>query len=307
MRPETTQAPVLDRSLRLDFDVDLALTLRSLQHGPGDPTIRFERDVVWRATRTPEGAATIRISRGQDGWRVMAWGPGAKAGADAVPRLLGSDDDPGKLAVPAGKLREMVGRQRGLRFGRTDAVMESMLPAIIGQKVTAKEAQRSYRGLVERIGEAAPGPAGLRLPPDPARLAALPYYQLHPTGIEQRRAVTLIRAAQRATWLEEATRLRPAAALSRLRAIPGVGAWTAAETARSALGDPDVVSLGDYHTPNLVAWALAGEARADDTRMLELLEPYRGQRGRLVRILELSGISAPKYGPRSTIRSISRL
>jgi 3-methyladenine DNA glycosylase/8-oxoguanine DNA glycosylase len=237
----------------------------------------------------------------------MAWGPGAELAAAGVPRLLGAEDDPTALEVPPGPLRRSTARLQGLRFGRTDAVFEALIPAIIGQKVTAIEAQHSYRGLVRRFGDAAPGPGGLYLAPTPERLAALPYHQLHPLGLEQRRAGVLIRAAERGAWLEEATTLSPAAALTRIRGIPGVGAWTAAETARSALGDADVVSIGDYHVPNLVCWALAGEPRGDDARMLELLEPYRGQRGRLVRVLELSGIRPPRYGPRRSIRSIAGL
>jgi 3-methyladenine DNA glycosylase/8-oxoguanine DNA glycosylase len=130
---------------------------------------------------------------------------------------------------------------------------------------------------------------------------------MHPLGLEQRRAVTLIRAAERADWLEGAVCLPPGEAMSRLRTIPGVGRWTAAETVRAALGDPDAVSLGDYHTPSLVSWALAGEPRADDARMLELLEPYRGQRARLVRLLELSGLRPPRYGPRYAGRSIAAM
>ncbi len=65
--------------------------------------------------------------------------------------------------------------------------------------------------------------------------------------------------------------------------------------------------VGDFHTPNTVSWALAGEARADDTRMLELLEPYRGQRARVVRLLELAGVAAPRFGPRHRPRSIAAI
>ena len=89
------------------------------------------------------------------------------------------------------------------------------------------------------------------------------------------------------------------------RCIPGIGRWTIAEVTRVAYGDPDAVSIGDFHMPNLVAWALAREPRADDARMLELLEPYRGQRGRVQRLLEVSGIRAPRYGPRLTPRRIA--
>ena len=301
------QSPVVDRMIQLDFEVDLVLTLGPLRHGPSDPTVRFEGGTVWRATRTPDGPATMRVARGRDGWRVTAWGPGAVAAAAGVPRLLGLEDRPEQLEMPAGRLRDVVARARGLRFGRSDAVMEAMVPAIVGQKVTSTEAQRAYRRLVDRFGEPAPGPGGLRLAPEASQIASLPYYAFHPLGLEQRRAVTLIRAAERAAQLEAASEMTPVAALARLRSVPGVGAWTAAETARTAFGDPDVVSLGDFHIPNMVCWALAGEPRGDDDRMLELLEPYLGQRGRVVRLIELAGITAPKYGPRSAVRAIEDL
>lgn len=300
-------APAIDTIVRLDFEVDPVLTMGELRHGPGDPTVRFERGVVWRTSRTATGPATIRIAAASGGWRVMAWGDGAASALDGVPRLLGSEDDPSALLLDDPRLRQLAARMRGMRFGRSDAVMASLLPAIIGQKVTATEAQRAYHGLVRRFGEQAPGPAGMLLTPRPEIIAALPYFELHPLGLEQRRAVTLIRTAGRAPWLEAAIDMEPGAALARLRSIPGIGAWTAAEAARTALGDPDAVSEGDYHIPNLVSWALAGEPRGDDARMLELLEPYRGQRARLVRILERSGITAPRYGPRMKPGDIRRI
>lgn len=300
-------APAIDVRLRLGFDVDPFLTLSHLRHGPRDPTIRFERAALWRASRTPAGPACLRLAGEGDAWRVMVWGPGAEAALAGVPRLLGADDDPSRLVLPRGRLREVERRYTGLRFGATDSVMDSLMPAIIEQRVTGVEAQRSYRSLVLRHGDPAPGPVSLLLPPEPATVAALAYHDLHPMGLEQRRAVTLIQAARRAEWLEGASGLERGPALARLRSIPGVGAWTAAETARPAFGDPDAVSTGDYHTPSLVSWALAGEPRADDARMLDLLEPYRGQRARLVRLLELSGVRPPRYGPRRRVRSIARM
>jgi len=301
----TWTTPAIETVLTLGFDVDPRLTLGPLRHGPRDPTIRFAQDAVWRAWRTADGPATVFVSRAGDGWRTMAWGSGAERAVAALPRLLGAEDDPGALELPRGRLRDLATRLRGLRFGRSDDVMGSLVPAIIEQKVTGPEAQRSWRGLVLRYGEPAPGPGGLHLPPTPGAIAALPYFELHPLGIEQRRASTLIRAARRVGWLEEAVTMTTEDALARLQAIPGVGPWTAAETARAAFGDPDAVSVGDFHTPDLVCWALAGEPRGDDARMLELLEPFRGQRARVVRILELSGIVPPRYGPRAARRSIA--
>jgi 3-methyladenine DNA glycosylase/8-oxoguanine DNA glycosylase len=301
------ERPVIDRVIRLGFEVDLGRTLAPLRHGLGDPTVRFEPGGVWRATRTAEGPACLWISAAGDGWRVMAWGPGSDLAVDGVARLLGAEDDPSALVISAGPLRELSRRFQGVRFGRSDAVMASLLPAIVEQKVTGREAQRTWRSIVLRYGRPAPGPGRLHLPPEPALLARVPYFAMHPLGLEQRRAMTLIRAAERADWLEQAVHLPSHDAMARLRTIPGVGPWTAAETVRAALGDPDAVSLGDYHTPSLVAWVLAGEPRGDDARMLELLKPFGGQRARVVRLLELSGLRPPRYGPRYAGRSIAAM
>jgi 3-methyladenine DNA glycosylase/8-oxoguanine DNA glycosylase len=297
----------VDRLLRLEFEVDPALTLAGLRHGLRDPTIRFGEGIVWRACRQADGPATLRIAPAAGGWRVTAWGAGAATAVAAVPRLLGAEDDPAALKLPPGWLHELAGRLAGLRFGRTDEVWSALLPAICAQKVTSAEAHRAYFGIIERYGEVAPGPVDLRLPPRPEVIAALPYFKLHPLGLEQRRAVVLTRAAARAGWLQRAVTMAPAAALAHLQALPGIGGWTAAEVARSAFGDPDAVSLGDFHVPHNVCWALAGEPRGSDARMLELLEPYRGQRARVVRLLELAGISAPRFGPRRRPRRIERM
>jgi hypothetical protein len=89
------------------------------------------------------------------------------------------------------------------------------------------------------------------------------------------------------------------------RQHPGIGPWTAAEVGIRALGDPDAVSIGDFHLPNLVAWVLAGEPRADDARMLALLAPWAGHRARVIRLLESSGLAAPRFGHRLAPRSIA--
>jgi 3-methyladenine DNA glycosylase/8-oxoguanine DNA glycosylase len=224
-----------------------------------------------------------------------------------VPQLLGAADDSDQFQPRSRLLRELASRHAGVRFGRTDAVYEALLPAVCEQKVTGEEARRAYRQLVRRFGEPAPGPGALTLPPTAERLAGIPYFELHPLGLERRRADTLRRVAARARWLEAAGTLPASNARARFRTVEGVGPWTAAEVARVALGDPDAVSVGDFHLPHLVSWALAREPRGNVARMLELLEPYRGQRARVVRLLELSGIRAPRYGPRLAPRAIAAI
>ncbi len=185
-------------------------------------------------------------------------------------------------------------------------MLDALVPAILEQKVTGAEARRAWQGLVRVHGEPAPGPMdlGLRVTPAPAVLAALPYHAYHAFGVEQRRADLIRRVAARAAWFEAIVDLPIAEAHARLQAVPGIGPWTANEVTLRALGDRDAVSVGDFHLPNLVAWALAREPRADDARMLELLEPYRGHRAIVVRWLELSGIRPPAYGPRLSPRRI---
>jgi 3-methyladenine DNA glycosylase/8-oxoguanine DNA glycosylase len=178
---------------------------------------------------------------------------------------------------------------------------------VLEQRVTSREAHRSWGALVRAHGTPAPGPLGLRLPPSADVLAGLPYYRLHRFGIERQRATTVARVARHARRLEEVVDLPLADGYRRLRAVPGVGAWTAAVVGQVALGDADAVRVGDFHVPHQVAWALAGEPRATDERLLELLEPYRGHRGRVCRLIVSAGISAPARGPRRRGLAIARL
>jgi 3-methyladenine DNA glycosylase/8-oxoguanine DNA glycosylase len=177
-----------------------------------------------------------------------------------------------------------------------------LVNSIIGQKVTGLEARRSQRMLFTRLGEPAPGPYDLRLLLPPAKLARTPYWVFHPMGLERRRADTIRAAAAVATQLEQIRTMPAEEGRRRLQSVPGVGPWTAAETIRLALGDPDAVSVGDYNLPRQVCWVLAGERDGDDARMLDLLAPYVGQRARVVLLIERSGLRparrAPRYAPR---------
>jgi 3-methyladenine DNA glycosylase/8-oxoguanine DNA glycosylase len=294
------------RTYPIRHPLDLTLTLAPLARGPYDPTIRLASGRAWRATRTPDGPASIALVHAGDQLRAEAWGPGADRALAEIPALLGLDDDPAPIPTGHPLVARLARRDTGIRIPRTSAVVESLIPAILEQKVTSDEAHRATIGLIRVHGETAPGPAEwrLRLPPTPATLAALPYYSYHPFGIERRRAELIRRVASRASWFEAIVDLPLPDAYARLTAVPGIGPWTAAEVGVRALGDADAVSVGDFHLPNLVAYALAREPRGNDTRMLELLEPYRGQRARVMRLLELSGIRPPRYGPRLAPRRI---
>jgi len=287
--------------------LDLRRTLAPLSRGPRDPTIRLGAGRAWRATRTPDGPATVALVHDGGVVRGEAWGPGADRALAEVPGLLRLDAEPVPFRAAHRVVADLDRRHPGVRIPRSGAALESLLPAILEQKVTGQEAHRAWFGLIGAYGEPAPGPPEwrLRIGPAPATLAGLPYYAYHPFGIERRRADLIRLVAARAAWFEAIVDLPLPDAYARLTAVPGVGPWTAAEVGVRVLGDEDAVSVGDFHLPNLVAFALAREPRADDARMLELLEPYRGHRARVVRLLELSGIRPPRYGPRLSARGIA--
>lgn len=297
---------MIGRRLELRAPIDLSRSLAELRHGLGDRTIRLGRHQAWLCARTSAGAAALHVRLvGPAAVEARTWGDGAEAMLEAVPALLGERDDPERLVARHAVVRELQRRLSGFRMPRTGRLLDALVPAVLEQKVTGTEAHRAYVALVRRYGEPAPGETDLLLPPSAATLARLPYHAFHPLGVERRRADVIRRAAARAGWLDAAGDAREAH--RRLVSLPGIGAWTAAEVVRVAFGDPDAVSIGDYHLPNTVAWALAGEPRADDARMLELLEPYRGQRARVQRLLELGGLVAPRYGPRLAPRRIADL
>jgi 3-methyladenine DNA glycosylase/8-oxoguanine DNA glycosylase len=287
--------------------VDLVLTLSPLRHGPRDPTIRLAPGEVWRASETPDGPSTARYLASGDGIDVEAWGPGAAWMLEHAPDVLGLHDDPSTFVPSHPRLRRLHRCMGGMRIGRSCAVVETLVPTVVEQKVTSAEAHRSWSALVRAYGEPGPGPGGLLLPPAPALLAALPYHAFHRFGIERRRAATVRAACSYAARLEETVALPRDEARRRLLALPGIGRWTAAIVEGTALGDPDAVITGDFHLPHLVSWVLAGEPRADDARMIELLEPYAGHRGRAVRLIVEGGHRPPRRHARRRLRSIAAI
>ncbi|GCB48791.1 DNA-3-methyladenine glycosylase [Streptomyces sp. NL15-2K] len=289
---------------------DLGLVVGPLRRGPGDPTFRAMPDgSVWRATLTPSGPGTLRVAVYGGEVRGQAWGPGAEWLLEQLPDLLGAADDPSVFA-PRHRVVAMARHRRpGLRLTRTGLVLESLIPSILEQKVTTDEAYRAWRLLVRKFGEPAPGPAPERMyvMPAPRTWALIPSWEWHRAGVDNKRASTILRAVRVAARLEEAVRMPPAAARARLEVVPGVGPWTSAEVVQRSHGAPDAVTVGDLHLPGIVGWALAGDRYADDAVMLELLEPYAGQRHRAARLIMLSGRGPARRAPRMPRGDIGRL
>ena len=286
------------RTLPVAVPLDLGATLRPLTLAWG----RRERDGWWRPMRTPDGPATLRIARRRSAVLATAWGPGAEWALSGLESIVGLHDPAEDFSTDHPVVGPLVRSRRGWRFGRTALVLDALVVAVVSQKVAGKEAARSLRALTLRFSEAAPGPhARLRLPPRPEAMADAPYHAFHELGIEKRRADVLRALARDADRLERLAGLVPAEAARALLRYRGVGPWTAAETTSVSHGDPDAVSVGDFHLKHVVAWHLTGSPRGTDEERLELLEPFRPHRGRVVRLLESAG-GAPRFGPRMPLR-----
>jgi 3-methyladenine DNA glycosylase/8-oxoguanine DNA glycosylase len=280
--------------------LDLGLVLGPLRRGPGDPAFHVTPDgSIWRASRTPQGPGTLRVTPSGGEVAAEAWGPGADWLLDRLPDLLGAADDPEGFTPRHRVVHEANRRNPGLRLGRTGLVLESLVPTVLEQKVTSDEAYRSWRQLLQRHGEPAPGPLErLRVMPDARTWALIPSWEWHRAGVDAKRSATILRAVRAAARMEEAARMTPADAAVRLQALPGVGPWTAAETLQRTHGAADSITVGDLHLPKVIGYALTGEHRTDDAGMLELLAPYAGQRHRAARLILLSGLRPPRRAPR---------
>jgi 3-methyladenine DNA glycosylase/8-oxoguanine DNA glycosylase len=300
--------------------LDLGLVLGPLRRGPGDPTFRAMPDgSVWRATLTPVGPGTLRVAGVGGAVQGEAWGPGAEWLLEQLPGMLGAFDEPAAFRPRHRVVAGAWHRRPGLRLTRTGLVLESLIPSVLEQKVTTDEAYRAWRLLVRKFGEPAPGPAGtaagagagaggrLWVMPAPRTWALIPSWEWHRAGVDNKRASTILRAVRVAARLEEAVGMEPGAAQARLEVVPGIGPWTSAEVVQRSHGAADAVTVGDLHLPGIVGWALAGDRDADDAVMLELLEPYAGQRHRAARLILLSGRVPGRRAPRMPRGDIGRL
>lgn len=292
--------PPRETIYRPGHPVDLMRTLGVLRSGPWDPTMTVDGPTLWWAHRTVGGVATLALRQSRSEIRATAWGPGAEHAIASVPSLCGADDDLNGFEASRHPLvAELARRMPGLRLARTGQVFDALAASVLEQKVTSLQAYRTWRRLVAGFGTEAPGPTPrpMRAAPAPETWARIPSWAWHQAGVEPPQSRALARAAGRGDRIERAVLATGADPERILTSLPGIGVWTAAETRIRSLGDPDAVSLGDYHLPHEIGFALTGE-RTDDAGMLALLEPWPGHRQRVIKLIEAGGPREPRRGPR---------
>jgi len=299
--------PDAQRDVPAPFPLDLARTVGATVMWGGNSWVRTGPGEAWFARRTPDGPATVRLVHTERTVRAEAWGPGGHWLLDRVPDLVGAHDDPARLVPEHPRLQRLVDRHRGFRLGRTGLLFVGLVRAAMTAGAGKREGKEAMWRMASAWGEPAPGPRDdLTLFPEPERLARRSYMEFHPIGIERRRAELAVTLARRAAYIERAGERPLDEVDAHLQALPGVGPWVSAVVRLTVLGDPDAVPLGDPRLPNMVAMTLAGERRASPERMLELLAPYAGQRGRVARLAKAVGPKPDRRGPRVDRRDIRR-
>lgn len=298
--------------------VDLAAVVRADAARRGATCERGQGAAVRRAEPGPAGPLLLEAASVADGTQLQVWGSvqtpseAREAALTAAAGWAGLHDDPAELAAVVGGdavVSRAILRLGEVRLSRMPRVCEALGRSVLEQLVQTLEARRSIAQLVSRTGTAAT--ASLWCWPAPVQLGSTPAWSLRHCGVSLRSAGALHAACVDDAGLERA---RSAAVASggwetldrRLRALPGVSVWTSAET-RLRLGDPDAVSVGDYHLPTVIGRALGGEhgdgpgGRWTDAGMLQLLAPFAGQRGRVIRLVERAAYRGlvPRAGRRA--------
>jgi 3-methyladenine DNA glycosylase/8-oxoguanine DNA glycosylase len=286
------------------------MTLSPQRRGPGDPCYQVVDGAIWKTSLMASGPVTARITTSaRNVVDCEAWGEGADEFCTRLPAMLGAHDDATGFAPVEPTIAEAHRKVPHLRLGRTDRVLEALIPAVLEQRVSGKDAFRAWRLLVTKFGTPAPGPTPvpMRVPPSADVWRRIPSWEFHLANVDPGRARTLVGCAHRAESLERLSSRSADEGRTALMSLPGVGEWTAAETAQRAFGDADALSVGDYHLSNVVGSTLLGH-RIDDEEMVELLEPLRPHRHRAVRLLEVSGLARnPRFGARQAIPDLRAL
>ncbi len=251
--------------------VDGEAYVRTVALASGPAVVRVGRPVATRVRR-PSGP-----DAGVEALELRVAGAPATAllrlTADAR-RAFDLAADPLEVAAALGAdplLGPLVRRRPGLRIAGAWDPFECAVRAVLGQQVSVEAARTLGARLVDRAGARLPAPAdGLtHVFPSPAALAAV---DLRGLGLTSARAAAVAALARAVAGGRLDLRGPADEVTAGLRALPGLGDWTAQYVALRALGEPDAFPSGDLVLRRL-AGGLTARALEDES---EAWRPWRG-------------------------------
>ncbi len=223
-----------------------------------------------RTLRLPRGGALVELTPQGDAVRLrlaLADPRDLDAAVQRCRRLLDLDADPDAVDAVLGAdplLASLVAARPGIRVPGAADGFELAVRAVLGQQVSVAAARTFCGRLLAALGEPL-GDGRWRLFPTPAAVAGSDLAGIGLTGarIATVRALAAAVAGGGLTLDADADR---AATGQALRALPGIGPWTASYVVMRALGDPDALPLGDLvlrrRAASLGIDDLAGRARS---------------------------------------------
>ena len=203
--------------------------------------VRGAEHTGWIEVRPVARKHTVRVSVATSFAKVL---PAVLA---QTKRVFDLACDPGQVEAALG---DLAAANPGLRVPGAFDAFELAVRAVLGQQITVQAARTLAGRLAERFGTPIDTPFdGLtRLFPAPAALATLSYGDIAELGIIATRARTIVALAQ--GFASGSVVLEPGAdadtSIERLRALPGIGDWTAQYLAMRALAWPDAFPHTDY-------------------------------------------------------------
>jgi 3-methyladenine DNA glycosylase/8-oxoguanine DNA glycosylase len=247
---------------------------------------RVVADGTYRAViRVDDRLERVQAAQRADGTIVVA--ADSDAGVDHLRFATGLDDDHSEFVrrfASDPMLGETLRRVRGLRPMRTGSVAQSLLRAVAGQLIQAKEARRIERRIIR---QAAPALGDLHAAPTAKELARFSPAELARLGLGARRGTALIRLCRSVDLEGLKAHPSPNVAL-RLNRERGLGPWSVGVICLEGLGRYEYGLARDLGLVKLTS-ALRGRW-VDAEESDELLAPY-GEWAGLASVYLLAGFS----------------
>jgi AraC family transcriptional regulator of adaptative response / DNA-3-methyladenine glycosylase II len=268
-------------AFRAPFDWGALLAFHAARAIPG---VEAVEDGTYRRTIVlGEASGTLRVSAEPRALRVDVALPATDRlfeVAARVRRMFDLDADPERIAAELRRdalLASRFRRRPGLRLPGAWDPFECAVRAIVGQQVTVRAATTIAGRIAEAFGRPlADGGGPVRIVfPDARALREAP---LERAGVIAARAeaIRALAATVADGTLALDGTLATEDAVDRLRALPGIGDWTAQYIALRALGEPDAFPAGDL---GLRKAAGNGAGPLSEQALLARAEAWRPWRG----------------------------